>query len=300
MVSDRVIAASREAESPSYHRRRTRRPPVTDTSTDRDRRPLALVTGASSGIGLELAREFVAHDFDVIVTAEDDGIRRVPELLRDDGRGTVTPVQADLATSAGVDALLVQARAEPRPLQAVAINAGVGVGGPFVETDLHAHLGLVALNVTGAVHLAHEVLAEMVQRRDGAVLFTSSIAATMPGPYQATYNASKSFLLSFAEALRVEVADAGVTVTALMPGPTDTNFFARAGLEDTKLGQSKKDDPRVVAQDGFAALMEGEDHVVAGSFKNKVQAAAARVMPDETTAKVHAKLSEPGSGDTDG
>jgi len=272
---------------------------VTETSTDRDRRPLALVTGASSGIGLELAREFVAHDFDVIVAAEDDGITRVPGLLRDDGPGSVIPVQADLATSAGVDALLARARAEARPLQAVAINAGVGVAGPFVETDLQAHLGLVALNVTGAVQLAHEVLAEMVQQRDGAVLFTSSIAATMPGPYQATYNASKSFLLSFAEALRVEVAEAGVTVTALMPGPTDTNFFERAGLEDTKLGQSKKDDPRGVAQDGFAALMDGKDHVVAGSFKNKVQATAARVMPDETTAKVHAKMSEPGSGDTD-
>ncbi len=128
------------------------------------------------------------------------------------------------------------------------------------------------------------------------MLFTSSIAATMPGPYASTYNASKSFLLSFAEALRVELQDSGVTVTALMPGPTDTNFFSRAGMEDTKLGQTKKDDPRQVAADGFAALMAGKDHVVAGSTKNKVQAAAAKVMPDKVSALLHGAMSKPGSG----
>jgi short-subunit dehydrogenase len=262
-------------------------------------RPLALVTGASSGIGFALAQEFVAHGHDVIVAAEDDEIQQVPGRLRAEGAGAVTAVQADLATRRGVETLLERVRAMPAPLAAAALNAGIGVAGPFVDTDVEDHLRLVDLNVTGAVLLAHGLLRDMTARGEGAVLFTSSIAATMPGPWEATYNASKSFLLSFAEALRVELDDRGVTITALMPGPTDTNFFERAGLEDTKLGQTKKDDPRDVAIDGYEALMRGDDHVVAGSMKNKAQAVAGKVMPAAQTAKVHGKLSEPGSGADD-
>jgi short-subunit dehydrogenase len=269
---------------------------VAEPLPDASSRPLALVTGASSGIGLELAREFVSHGHDVVVAAEDLAIATVPELVADEGPGTVTPVQADLATRRGVEMLLERVRAMPAPLDAAAINAGIGVAGPFVETDVEDHLRLVDLNVTGAVLLAHGLLRDMVQRRAGAVLFTSSIAATMPGPWEATYNASKSFLLSFAEALHVELEDQGITVTALMPGPTDTNFFVRAGLEDTKLGQVKKDDPRDVARDGYEALMRGDDHVVAGSIKNRAQAAAGKFLPYERTARVHGGLSEPGSG----
>jgi len=260
---------------------------------------LALVTGASSGIGLALAQEFVARGHDVVVAAEDDAITQVPERLRQDGAGMVTAVQADLATRRGVELLLERVRAMPAPLAAAAINAGIGVAGPFIDTDVEDHLRLVDLNVTGAVLLAHGVLRDMAGRGAGAVLFTSSIAATMPGPWEATYNASKSFLLSFAEALRVELDDRGVSITALMPGPTDTNFFARAGLEDTKLGQVKRDDPRDVARDGYEALMRGADHVVAGSMKNKAQAVAGKFMPYERTARVHGDLSEPGSATDD-
>jgi short-subunit dehydrogenase len=121
----------------------------------------------------------------------------------------------------------------------------------------------------------------------------------MPGPYNSTYHASKAFLVSFAEALHVEVEDRGVRVTALMPGPTDTNFFTRAGMEDTKLGQTKKDDPREVAHDGYEALMRGDDHVVAGSLKNKAQAVAGKLLPYQRTAEVHAGMSAPGSADDD-
>jgi len=262
-----------------------------------DGNPLALVTGASSGIGLELAREFVEHGHDVVVAAEDAGIERVPAQLEGSGPGTVTPVQVDLATRHGVQLLLERVRAMPAPVAAAAINAGIGVAGPFVETDVEAHLQLIELNVTGAVQLAHGLMKDMAARGSGAVLFTSSIAATMPGPWEATYNASKSFLLSFAEALRVEMEDQGINITALMPGPTDTNFFARAGMEDTKLGQAKKDDPRDVARDGYEALFRNDDHVVAGSFKNKAQAAAGKFMPYERTAKVHGAMSKPGSGE---
>jgi short-subunit dehydrogenase len=136
----------------------------------------------------------------------------------------------------------------------------------------------------------------MARRGAGRVLFTSSIAATMPGPYMATYNASKSFVYSLSQALRTELKDSGVTVTALMPGPTETEFFERAGMEDTKLGQAKKDDPADVARDGFEAMMEGKDHVVAGSFKNRIQVAAATVLPDTVTSAAHGKMAEPGSG----
>jgi short-subunit dehydrogenase len=257
-------------------------------------RPLAIVTGASSGIGLELARQFAMHGYDLVVAAEDESIEDAATELRREGT-EVEAVMADLTERDGVDELLTRAAALGDP-DAVAINAGVGVAGRFVESDLDAHLQLVDLNVREAVHLAHSVLRGMVRRGEGRVVFTSSIAATMPGPYQSTYNASKAFLQSFAEALRVELEDTGVTVTALMPGPTDTDFFMRAGLEDTKLGQSSKDDPAEVARDGFEALMAGKDHVVAGSMKNKAQAAAAKVLPQEATAKVHAKMSEPGSG----
>jgi short-subunit dehydrogenase len=150
--------------------------------------------------------------------------------------------------------------------------------------------------VTGAVHLAHLILPDMAARGQGGVLFTSSIVAAAPVPYLSTYAASKAFLLSFAEALRVELKDSGVTVTALLPGPTDTDFFERADMEDTKLGQLKKDDPRDVARDGFAALMAGKDHVIAGSRKNKLQVAAAQIMPDRATAAVQAGMAKPGSG----
>jgi uncharacterized protein len=142
------------------------------------------------------------------------------------------------------------------------------------------------------------MLPGMIARGGGGLLFTSSIAASAPGPYHATYAASKAFLLSFAEAIRYELRDTGVTVTALMPGPTDTEFFGRAGMEGTKLiEQTSKDDPAQVAREGFEALLAGKDHVVAGSMKNKAQVAAGRVMPETVKAKMQASQTEPGSGE---
>jgi short-subunit dehydrogenase len=255
---------------------------------------LAVVTGASSGIGLELAKLFAQHGYDLVIVAEDDGINSAAELLRSIGP-MVESVQADLATRDGVDALWRRVQSLGRGVDAIAINAGVGVGGPFLETDLEEEINLINLNVTGAVHLSKYVVQHMADRDAGRILFTSSIAAEMPAPFEAVYGASKAFLLSFAQALRNELKDTNVTVTALQPGPTDTNFFARANMEDTKVGADKKDDPADVARDGFDALMAGKDHVVAGSFKNKVQAVMSNVTPDTVTAEMHRKLSEPGS-----
>ena len=264
---------------------------MTDTTTTR---PLAVVTGASSGIGLELARQFAENGFDLVVCAEDSGIERAAAELRAQG-ADVTAVQTDLATRGGVDELAGRVTAGRAP-DALAVNAGVGNSGSFLDGSLDDHLNLIALNITGAVHLTHRVLPAMVARGEGKVLFTSSIAGVMPGPYESTYAASKAFLYSFSEAIRKELKDSGITVTALMPGPTETEFFDRAGLQDTKVGASKKDDAAEVARDGFEALMAGKDHVTAGSFKNKVQATAAKYLPGKVSAKMHEMMAKPGTG----
>ena len=260
-------------------------------------RPLAVVTGASSGIGRELAARFAESGFDLVVAAEDERIGSAARSFAEHEIKAV-PVQADLATFDGIEALCWAIQATGRVPEALAINAGVGVAGDFArDNDLTAELRLIGLNITGAVHLAKRVLPGMIAAGRGGVLFTSSIAATAPGPYHATYAASKAFLLSFAEALRHELRDTGVTVTALLPGPTDTEFFDRAGMQGTKLReQTAKDDPAEVAREGFDALMAGKDRVIAGSMKNKVQAAAGRVLPETAKAKVQAQQTEPGSG----
>lgn len=259
-----------------------------------NRRQFAVVTGASSGIGYELAVQFAEHGYDLLVVAEDDGIQSAAQRLA--GHGTdVQSLRADLATYEGNEEVYKRIQASGRALDAIALNAGVGVAGPFAETDLRAHLNLIRLNVDSPVHLTHRILKDMMARGQGRILITSSIAATMPGTFASTYNASKAFLKSFSEAIRNELKDTGITVTELMPGPTDTNFFARAGNEDTKLGSQKKDDPAEVAREGFEALMAGKDHVVAGSFKNKVQATMAHILPDTATAEMHRKEAEPGS-----
>ncbi len=258
-------------------------------------RQFAVVTGASSGIGYALAEQFVQHGFDVLVTAEDAGIAEAAARLKKSG-GQVQSFQADLAQYDGVEALVQRIRSAGRPVDAIAINAGVGVSGDFArDTDLRDELNLINLNVTSSVHLAKRALEDMVPRKQGRILITSSIAGTMPGPFLAVYAASKAFLKSFAEGIREELKDSGIVVTALMPGATETNFFRRAGMEDTKLGAGEKDDAAEVAREGYEALMAGKDHVVAGSFKNKVEAAAGHLLPDPLVAAQHRKMSEPGS-----
>jgi short-subunit dehydrogenase len=229
-----------------------------------------------------------------VIVAEDAGISDAADALRASG-ATVEAVRADLAAHDGVHALVERLRALGRPVDAAAINAGVGVGGPFLETDLEAEVNMINLNVVSTVHLAKHVVKEMAARGEGRVLFTSSIAAEMPAPFQAVYGATKAFVQSFSEALRNELKDTAITVTALQPGPTETEFFHRAGMDDTRVGAGKKDSAAEVARQGFEAMMKGKDHVVAGSIMNKVQSALAQVTPEPALAEMHRKLTEPGS-----
>ena len=255
-----------------------------------------MVTGASSGIGLELAKLFAAQGYDLIVAAEDDDVVTVAQGLAASGV-TAQAVQVDLATDGGVDELYRRIQAAGRPVDAACLNAGIGAGGAFAtDTELADELKLIDLNVRSTVHLAKHVATDMAARRSGRILFTSSIASTMPGTYQAVYNASKSFVQSFALALRKELEDTGVTVTSLMPGPTDTEFFDRADMLDTKVGAGEKDDPADVARDGFEALMNGDERVVSASMRTKLQAHASRVLPDKVKSALHGDMAEPGSG----
>jgi short-subunit dehydrogenase len=255
-------------------------------------RPLALVTGASSGIGLELAKQFAGAGFDLVVTAEDAELADAAEQLRATG-GQVLAVQADLRAADGVQRVWAAVQERGRPLDAAALNAGIGFGRSFVEQDLDDALSIVDLNVRSTVHLAHLVVREMVARDRGRVLFTSSIAATMPGPNQAVYNASKSFVQSFAEALQGELTGSAVTVTSLMPGPTDTEFFDRGGLRDTPLGSGPQDDPADVARQGFEALMAGKRRVVAASLMTRVMEASNKVLPDRVKAAANKLMAKP-------
>lgn len=259
-------------------------------------RPFAVVTGASNGIGYELAKQFARHGFDLLVTATGPSINEAAQSFEQLG-AQVQTVQTDLATYDGVEQLYQQIQSAERPVDAIAINAGVGVGGEFShETNLQDELNLINLNVVSTVHLAKRVVRDMVDRGNGRVLFTASIAALMPGPFEAVYAASKAFVHSFAQGLRNELKDTGVTITSLMPGPTDTNFFHRAGMDDTRAGSGQKDDPAEVAKQGFEALMDGKDSIVAGSLMTKVQGNVSKVLPDPVGAEQHRQLTEPGSG----
>jgi short-subunit dehydrogenase len=262
-------------------------------------RKLAVVTGASSGIGLELAKQCASHGFDLVVCAEDASIETAAAEIRALDGATVQSVRADLRTREGVESLWRAVQSTGRPGDALLLNAGVGVAGRFTETPLDDELEMVALNCNHTIHLAKLVVPGMVDRGSGRVLITGSIVSTSPSPYQAVYGATKAFVMSFGEALRTELEETGVTVTTLQPGATDTNFFERAGMMDTKVGQAKKDDPEGVARRGFEAMMDGKDSVLGGGFKSRLQGLANEILPETVKAGQVAKTTKPGSGESE-
>ncbi|MEX6506180.1 SDR family NAD(P)-dependent oxidoreductase [Jiella sp. M17.18] len=257
-----------------------------------DQRPLAVVTGASTGIGFELARLCAENGFDLVVAADEPKIADAASTFRQLG-ADVTAVEADLSTTEGVDKLY--AAVADRKVDALLANAGRGLGKGFLDQDLERALKVVDTNVTGTISLIHKIGNDMRRRGEGKILITGSIAGFIPGSFQAVYNGTKAFLDNFAFGLRDELKDTGVTVSCLMPGPTDTQFFERADMMDTSIGQARKDDPAKVAKDGFDAMMSGEGDLVSG-WKNKLQATLADITPPGLLAGQHRGMAEPGSG----
>jgi short-subunit dehydrogenase len=254
---------------------------------------LAIVTGASTGIGRALAECAARDGHELILAADEPLVHAVAGELGELG-ARARAVEADLSTPEGVERLI--AAADGRPIDILCANAGTGVGGAFMEQDFATWRRTVDTNITGTLLLVQRVLSGMIARKSGRVLVTGSIAGYVPGPFNAVYNASKAFVDSFTEALRNELKDvAGVSLTTLMPGATETRFFARAGMLDTAIGRSSKADPDKVARDGWEAMLAGKDHVVPG-LMNKLQVAASGVAPEAVKARIHRAIAEPDGG----
>jgi short-subunit dehydrogenase len=252
---------------------------------------LAVVTGASTGIGFELAKCCAQNGFDLVIAADEPAINAAADKLRPHGN-VVDAVEADLATTEGVEKLY--ASVAGRPVELLFANAGRGLGKGFLDQDFDQVRRVVDTNITGTLYLLQKIGRDMRSRKRGRILITGSIAGFMPGTYQAVYNGTKAFLDSFSFALRAELKDTGVTVTCLMPGATETDFFERADMLDTKIGQSNKDDPAEVAKIGFDAMMRGDGDIVSG-WQNKLRTAIASVTPAGRLAEAHRRMAEPGS-----
>jgi short-subunit dehydrogenase len=252
-------------------------------------RPLAVITGASSGIGYELAHLFAKDGYDLIIAADRPEIHQSAQHFRSHGVH-VDAIETDLSTTEGVDKLY--SAIHGMPVSALCANAGQGLGHAFLDQDFAAVKKVVDTNITGTIYLLQKIARDMRNRGSGRILITGSIAGFMPGAFQAVYNGTKAFIDSFSFALRNELQDSGVTVTCLMPGATETDFFERAGMQDTRIGQSSKDDPADVARTGFDAMMRGDGDIVAG-WKNKISTSLAAVTPSAMLAQQHRKMAEP-------
>jgi short-subunit dehydrogenase len=253
----------------------------------------AIVTGASTGIGFELATLAAKDGYDLLVVADEPLIDAAAADFKQFGT-EVESVEADLSTIEGVDRLLSAARG--RQIDLLCANAGRGLGHAFLDQDLADWRRVVDTNITGTAYLLQKVLKQMVARDAGKILVTGSIAGFIPGSFNAVYNGTKAFIDNFTDALRNEIKESrGVTLTTLMPGPVETEFFDRAEMMDTSVGVSEsKSDPADVARDGWDALMAGKANIVSG-WKNKLQVAAANVTPAAILAEQHRKMAEPGS-----
>jgi short-subunit dehydrogenase len=250
--------------------------------------PLAIVTGASTGIGFELAKIAAKKGYALVIAADEPEIQNAASRIG----GKIEAVQADLATTEGVDQLLQKVGS--RPIQVLCANAGRGLGRAFVEQDWADIRRVIDTNVTGTTYLLHKVTRLMKQQAKGRILITGSIAGLIPGTFQTVYNGTKAYLDSISEALRAELKESNVQVTCLMPGPTETEFFERADMMDTSVGTAKKDDAAMVAETGWDAMMDDTGSVVAG-WKNKIQAALSHYTPTPVLAAMHRQMAEPGT-----
>ncbi|PPA69212.1 oxidoreductase [Jeotgalibacillus proteolyticus] len=252
-----------------------------------------MITGASSGLGFEMAKLFAKDGYDLAITGSSDRIFEAAETIRELGVEAY-PHKADAAAYEGVEGFWDFVSDLDRPVEAAVLNVGIGIGGgSFLETSLEDEMRLISINITGTVHLAKRVVHHMVPNSRGKILIVSSISATTPTPYETVYGPSKAFGFAFAESLREELRETGVTVTALLPGATDTNFHANAGMGDTQIGSSSKNDKELVAKQGYEALMNDIDHVVGGDEKTKKEAEDNRTTSETEKAAIHAEKTRP-------
>lgn len=254
----------------------------------------ALVTGGSSGIGFELARLLAKDGYNLILAARDENeLSQAASEFRSAHGIEVLTLPTDLFDRSNAFDLYHEIRSRGIEIEILINNAGHGLYGEFMDTDLNMELKIIDLNVASVVILTKLFLKDMVTRGSGKILNLSSIASKAPGPWQSVYHGTKAFVQSFTEAIRNELKDSGVTITALLPGATDTDFFNKAGMNESKIVQEGKlYDPADVARDGYEALKKGEDMVVSG-FMNKVQVAMSGVRSDESLAESMNKQQQP-------
>lgn len=255
----------------------------------------ALITGATSGIGLELAKLFAKDGYHLVIVARDQAeLAATSSELTNQYQVNVTSIQKDLFEKDAAFQVYDEVKAKDITIDVLVNNAGHGLYGEFTDTDLKKELDIIQLNICSLVVLTKLYLKDMIAQGEGKILNTSSIASKAPGPWQSVYHGTKAFVQSFTEAVRYEVKDKGITVTALLPGVTDTDFFHKAHMEESKIVQdeSKMADPADVAKDGYEALMDGKDMVISG-FKNKMEVAMSNLTSDEMNAEKMAKQQEP-------
>lgn len=260
-------------------------------------RPLALVTGASAGIGFQLAKRLVEQGYAVVGVGASERINDLPAQMTEHVvDAEIHIVQADLTTADGVDHVWSSVQSLGRPLDVAALNAGRSLGGRFLDTDIDDEVEMIALNITSQIRLAKHVARAMSTRGQGRILITSSLSATTPTPYESIYGPTRAFMYNFAQGLREELKDSGVTVTALLPGATATDFHHTAGMDNTVFGSNDwKNDPALVARQGLDALFKGQDHVVGGDLKTRLTAVTNKVLPERLKARRFARNSKPTS-----
>jgi short-subunit dehydrogenase len=254
----------------------------------------ALVTGGTMGIGYELVKLLAKDGYNLVIVARnEDELQTVSNEMNAKYGVNVITIAKDLFVRDNAFDLYNEIKTRGIEISILINDAGQGYYGKFIDTDIHRELQIIDLNVASLVILTKKFLREMVVRGEGRILNLSSIASKMPGPWQSVYHGTKAFVQSFTEAIRSEVKDSGVTITALLPGATDTDFFNKAHMQDAKIVQEGKlDDPAKVAKDGYEALMNGDDMIVSGA-KNKIQVAMSNIMPDAMVADNMKKQQEP-------
>lgn len=252
---------------------------------------LALVTGASSGIGFHIAQQLAQRGFDIIGVGVSERILDLPKHIPG---VQVFPLRADLTNRDQVNELWKKVEELDRPLAIAALNAGASLGGAFIDTDINDELNLLELNVVSQIILAKHITRHLASNRSGRILITTSLSATTPTPYESIYGPTRSFMYSFAQGLREEMREHGVSVTALLPGATATEFHDRAGMQQTKFGDNSwKNDPELVAKLGVEALFDGRDHVIGGDRQTRWAALRNKLSSEKAKAKRFAKDSKP-------